>query len=224
VSLDLIFGTPGETFDIWQNDLREALAAGPQHVSTYGLTFERGTAFWKRLIEGELGRLDEELERSMYAAAIDTLAAAGFEHYEVSNFARPAHRCRHNETYWSGDGYFAVGPGAARYTDGRREMNHRSTTTWLARVLAGTSPIAEGETLEPADRAREMLVFGLRRLQGVERWEFFQRTGFEINQLVGEPLERFVGLGLLSDDGQRVKLTREGLFVSDAIWPHFLRA
>jgi len=224
VSLDLIFGVPGETLDLWQADLAEALALAPDHVSTYGLTFERGTAFWRRLLEGEFGRLDEELERSMYAAAIDALVAARFEHYEVSNFARTGHRCRHNEVYWSGASYFAVGPGAARFVDGRREMNHRSTTTYLKRVLAGQSPVAESETLAADDRARERLVFGLRRLAGVERTEFASQTGYEIDALVGEPLARMVAHGLLDDDGRNVRLTREGLFVSDAIWPHFLRA
>ena len=112
VSLDLIFGTPGETLDVWQHDLQSALALEPQHVSTYGLTFERGTPYWSRLLAGELQRLDEETERAMYALAIDSLATAGFEHYEVSNFARPGRRCRHNEVYWSGDCYYAVGPGA----------------------------------------------------------------------------------------------------------------
>lgn len=223
VSLDLIFGVPGETLGTWQADLAAALALAPHHVSTYGLTFERGTAFWSRLLEGELGRLDEELERSMYATAIDTLSAAGFEHYEVSNFAQPGHRCRHNEAYWTGQGYFAVGPGAARYVDGRREMNHRSTTTYLKRVLAGQSPVADSESLEPADRAREALVFGLRRLAGVDKLDFAARTGHDLKRLVGEPLQRMVALGLLEDDGVHVRLTRDGLFVSDAIWPHFLR-
>jgi oxygen-independent coproporphyrinogen-3 oxidase len=223
VSMDLIFGVPHETLNIWRADLAAALALSPDHVSTYGLTFERGTAFWSRLLEGELGRLDEELERSMYAGAIDTLCTAGFEHYEVSNFARAGHRCRHNEAYWSGASYFAVGPGAARYVNGRREMNHRSTTTYLKRVLAGQSPVAESETLPLDDRARERLVFGLRRLAGVERAAFAVDTGYEIDALVGEPLARMVSLGLLKDDGCRVRLTREGLFVSDAIWPHFLR-
>ncbi len=217
VSLDLIFGVPGETLDVWQADLAAAVEQQPDHVSTYGLTFERGTAFWSRLLQGELGRLDEELEREMYATAIDTLTAAGFEHYEVSNFARPGHRCRHNETYWAGEGYFAVGPGAARYVNGRREMNHRSTTTYLKRVLAGESPVAESETLEPADRAREMLVFGLRRLEGIERDAFVAKTGYDLEPLVGPELAKMTALGLFEDDGRRVRLTREGLYVSDAI-------
>ncbi len=223
VSLDLIFGTPGETLDVWQHDLRSALAMEPRHVSTYGLTFERGTPYWRRLLAGELQRLDEETERAMYALAIDSLTAAGFEQYEVSNFARPGQRCRHNEVYWSGEGYFAVGPGAASYVDGRRAMNHRSTTTYLKRVLAGQSPVAESETLAPADRARELLVFGLRRLEGVDRRQFAERTEYELDSLVMPQLAELVAHGLLSDDGQRVKLTRAGLFVSDAIWPKFLR-
>jgi oxygen-independent coproporphyrinogen-3 oxidase len=222
VSLDLIFAAPGETPAEWQADLEAALALVPDHVSTYGLTFERGTAFWSRLATGQIGRQDEESERTMYASAIDTLTGGGFEHYEVSNFAQPGHRCRHNEAYWSGASNFAVGPGAARYVNGRREMNHRSTTTWLKRVLAGQSAVADCETLPPADRAREMLVFGLRRLAGIERRAFADQTGFELDALVGDALARMVSLGLLADDGSRVRMTREGLFVSDAIWPHFL--
>ena len=177
VALDLIFATPGETLDQWLADVDAAIALEPEHVSTYGLTFEHGTEFWNRQQHGELRAADEEFEREMYAAVIDRLTAAGFEHYEVSNFARPGRRSRHNQAYWSGDGYFAAGPGAARYVDGVRETNHRSTTTWLHRVLAGESPVAEREQLEPESRARELLVFSLRRIEGVSRREFAGEVG-----------------------------------------------
>jgi oxygen-independent coproporphyrinogen-3 oxidase len=128
VSLDLIFGVPGETLVDWQADLRKTLDLAPDHVSTYGLTFEKGTQFWNRKQRGELVEIDEGLERDMYLAAIDMLTAEGFEHYEVSNFAGPECRSRHNETYWSGRSYFAAGPGASRYVDGRRETNHPTST------------------------------------------------------------------------------------------------
>jgi oxygen-independent coproporphyrinogen-3 oxidase len=223
VSVDLIFGTPSETLCQWQDDLRTAIALGPDHVSTYGLTFERGTTFWNRLQHGTLARLDEELERDMFAAAIDMLAAAGFEHYEVSNFARPGHRCRHNEVYWAADGYFAAGPGAARYVAGRREVNHRSTSTYIKRVLAGQSPVAEAEELSPADRAREALVLGLRRMAGIEREPFARRFGYPINDLAGETIRHLTNLALLVADGQRIHLSREGLFVSDSIFGQLLR-
>ncbi len=223
VSLDLIFGVPGETLDTWRRDLTTAIELRPQHVSTYGLTFERGTNYWSRMLSGELARLDEDLERGMYALAIDMLTAAGYQHYEVSNFAQLGHHCRHNEAYWAGDGYFAAGPGAARYVDGRREMNHRSTTTYLKRVFAQQSPTAESEALPPEDRARELLVFGLRRIAGVWREGFAERSGYSLDELIGPPLAAMVEHGLMTDDGQRVALSRAGLFVSDAIWPRFLR-
>jgi oxygen-independent coproporphyrinogen-3 oxidase len=222
VSLDLIFAVPGETVDVWLNDLRSALELEPDHVSTYGLTFERGTAFWSRLLKQQLVPADEELQRSMYEAAIDVITASGFEHYEVSNFARPGHRCRHNEVYWTGRGYYAVGPGASRFVNGRRETNHRSTTSYLRRVLAGESPTAECEQLDPPDAARERLVFSLRRLEGVDRTEFARETGYAIDDLVGAALGKYEQLGMLQIEGPRIRLTREGLLVSDAIWPDFL--
>jgi oxygen-independent coproporphyrinogen-3 oxidase len=222
VSLDLIFATTGETLSDWESDLDAALALKPDHISSYGLTFERGTAFWMRRLRGQLDEVDEELQRDMYALAIEKLTAAGFEHYEVSNFARPGCRSRHNETYWAGDGYFAYGPGAARYMNGVRETNHRSTSTYLKRMLAGQSPVAEREKLAPEARARELLVFGLRRMEGVSRHEFTARTGMALDALLCPPLQKFVELGLLYDDGEHIRLTREGLFVSDAIWPDLL--
>jgi oxygen-independent coproporphyrinogen-3 oxidase len=223
VSLDLIFGAPGETLDQWQADLDAALELEPDHVSTYGLTFERGTRFWSRKLHGELAQLPEEIERDMYALAIDRLIAAGFEHYEVSNFARPGHRCRHNEVYWAGAEYFAAGPGAARYVAGRREVNHRSTLTWIDRLERGQSPVAESETLDAEDRARELLVLALRRREGIARDEFQRRTGHEIDALVGRELARYTDLGLFAEEHGRLVLTRKGLYVSDAIWPAFLR-
>ncbi|MCI0492241.1 MAG: radical SAM family heme chaperone HemW [Planctomycetes bacterium] len=222
VAIDLIFATSGETLNQWHADMEGALAIEPDHVSVYGLTFERGSAFWGRRKRGELVEVDEELQREMYALAIDRLTAAGFEHYEISNFARPGRRSRHNETYWSGAGYYAAGPGAARYVAGIRETNHRSTTTYLHRVLAGDSPVAEREQLNPEARARELLVFGLRRMEGVARHDFNDQTGFQIDALVAAPLKKFMAAGLLADDGEHIRLTRHGLFVSDALWPEML--
>jgi len=223
VSLDLIFAAPEQSLAQWLADLSQAIALETQHVSTYGLTFEKGTTFWTRKERGLLDQANEDLERDMYLSGIDTITQAGFTHYEVSNFARPGFRCRHNEAYWAGDSYYAAGPGAARYVDGRREMNHPSTTTWMKRVMAGESPVNESETLEPSDRAREAAVFGLRRMEGLDRAVFAAQTGFELDKLLGPALVRHVETGLLADDGRHVRLTRAGLMVSDAIWPDFLR-
>jgi oxygen-independent coproporphyrinogen-3 oxidase len=224
ISIDLIFGVPDESSADWKQDLHAAIALAPDHVSTYGLTFEKGTSFWSRLSHGELARTEEETDRQMYEAAIDTLTTAGFEHYEVSNFARPGHRCRHNENYWFGGQYFAAGPGAARFVGGVRQTNHRSTTTYITRVLSGQSPVAETEQLSPEDAARERLVFALRRLEGIDTQQFARATGFSIETLGGEALPRLIDLGLLEHSRSRLRLTRQGLMVSDAIWPEFLRA
>ena len=138
------------------------------------------------------------------------------------------HACRHNETYWAGDEYYAAGPGAARYVEGRREVNHRSYTTWMRRVLAGQSPVAECERLEPEDRAREALMLGLRRTSGVSTAAFRQRFGFDPGELIGASWTTLATAGLWEaverDDGDRqLRLTSEGLLVSDSIWPLILR-
>ncbi|QDT67896.1 Oxygen-independent coproporphyrinogen-III oxidase-like protein [Planctomycetes bacterium MalM25] len=222
VAADLIFAAPGETLDAWRDDLAAVTELGSSHVSTYGLTFEKGTTFWSRRGRGDLHELEDDLQRAMYELAIDRLVDAGFEHYEVSNFARPRARSRHNEAYWTGREWFAAGPGAARYVAGVRETNHRSTFTWLRRVEAGESPVAEREELSAREIAHERLVFGMRRLEGVNRRDFAESTGYEIDTLAGEAIACFVGAGLLMDDGAVIRLSREGLMVSDSLWPDLL--
>ena len=222
VSLDLIFGVPGETRPVWQRDLESAVALKPDHISTYGLTFEPGTKYYRQLQRGDLASLGEEVEREFYLAAIDQLTAAGFEHYEVSNFAQPERRCRHNQVYWRGQEYFAVGPGAARHIDGERSTNYRSTTTYLNRVLSGKSPVAEQERLDGEARARERLVLGLRMLEGIDCHAFKRATAFDVEALAGEALVKFRQLGLLTKVADRIRLTRQGLLVSDSLWPDLI--
>jgi oxygen-independent coproporphyrinogen-3 oxidase len=222
VSLDLIFAAPAESLALWHADLEAAVSLAPVHLSTYGLTFERGTSFWNRRHRGELSTADEEIERAMYESAIDRLILAGFDHYEVSNFAQPGKRCRHNEAYWLGQSYYGAGPGAARYLDGVRSMNHRSTTTYIRRVLAGRSAVAESERLDPRDRALELLVFALRRTEGVERAWFQTRTGMELDSLVGGLIQELASRRLMIDSKAGIRLTREGLLLSDGIFARML--
>ncbi len=221
-AVDLIFASPGESLATWERDLRMLIARSPQHASTYGLTWEKGTRFWSQKNKGKLAELDEELQRTMYLRGIALLGEAGLEHYEVSNFARPGERSRHNQVYWRGDGFYGFGPGAARYVDGNRSVNHRSTTTYLQRVLEGKSPIAESESLNPESRARERLVFALRMLEGVDLAAFERATGFSVEHLAAGALEGMIQRGLLQHLDGRLRLTRQGLLVSDSIWPYFL--
>lgn len=222
VAADLIFAAPGETLSDWQRDLSIAIDCGCDHISTYGLTYEKGAPFWARLQRGQVTQATENLEREMYEAAIDTLTDAGYEHYEVSNFSRPGHRCRHNLTYWQGDEYYAFGPGAARFVGGWREMNHRSTTTYLKRLESGQSPAAERERLDSRSQTIERLVFQLRMMDGVDIEAFEQRSGFSIAQLAGQPIDEFTKMGFFERSGGRLRLSRAGLLVSDSIWGYLL--
>ncbi|MCH8828934.1 MAG: radical SAM family heme chaperone HemW, partial [Planctomycetes bacterium] len=194
-SLDLIFGVPGQSLNGWQDTLDEALSLAPLHVSTYGLTFEKGTAFWSRRQKGSLVTVPEETERAMYAAAMDTLTDAGFEQYELSNFAKPGRRCRHNEMYWNHQPFWGFGPGAARYIDGERRINHRSVTTWIKRTLAGESAVGETERLSAEDLARERLVIGLRKTAGIDCREFERKTGYTPWQLASAAISRHLETG-----------------------------
>jgi oxygen-independent coproporphyrinogen-3 oxidase len=217
VSLDLIFGVPGQTLEDWRSDLDRALALEPDHLSTYGLTYEKGTRLWKQRQKGQVRPLDEENELAMYLHALDALEAAGFEQYEISNHARPGQRCRHNQVYWANEAYFGFGLGAARYLEGRREVNTRSIDQYLRRSLAGEPTAFQSEILTPEERAKETMALQLRRAEGIHRHAFREQTGFNLDGLSGSALTRNINRGFLDDDRVSVRLTRQGKCVADAI-------
>ena len=217
VSLDLIFGAPGQTEAEWRADLAGALALAPDHVSTYGLTYEKGTPLWKRRRRGQVRPLDEDAELTLYQTAIDVLAAAGLEQYEISSFARPGRRCRHNEVYWANEAYFGFGMGAARYVRGRRELNTRDLKTYIRRALSGEPATFQSEELAAEERARETMAVQLRRAEGIDRAAFRVQTGFELEEAASAALGSLIGQGLLADDGRSVRLTRPGKYVADGV-------
>jgi oxygen-independent coproporphyrinogen-3 oxidase len=223
VSLDVMTAAPGQSLAAVEADLEAAIGLGVDHVSVYCLTWEKGTAFETQRTKGLVQPVEESLERAMFEAAIDRLEAAGFEHYEVSNFARPGGRCRHNEAYWDCRPWEAFGPGAARFDGRTRLTNHRSTTTWMSRVLAGVDATGDVDAMTAEEAARERLVVGLRRREGVGRAAFRAASGFDIDTLAGPSLAGWIDRGLAVDDGVRLRLTREGLLVSDALWAGVLR-
>lgn len=224
ISFDLIFAAPGSTAESWASDLDRALEFEPNHISTYGLTYEKGTPLWKDRERGAVKALDEEVELKMYSHAIDRLMGAGFRHYEISNFARRGFQCRHNMRYWANEAYYGFGVGAARYIDGRRELNVRDTRMYLKKVLSHESPTFQSERLEPQDRAFETIGTQLRRHEGIDRYRFEDQTGFELNDLVGERLETLMMRGQVDDDGRHVALTRQGKYLADAIIEDLMKA
>jgi oxygen-independent coproporphyrinogen-3 oxidase len=217
VSLDLIFGVPGQTVADWNKDLAAALAFAPDHVSTYGLTYEKGTPLWKRREQGAVEPVAEDDELAMYTLAMERLVGTGFEQYEVSNFARPGRRCRHNETYWANQAYFGFGVGAARYVEGRREVNCRNTADYIRRVLAGQPATFHSERLPPEESARETAAVQLRRAEGISRSQFREQTGMDFDRLTAGRAAGLTGEGLLEDDGTSVRLTLRGRCVADGV-------
>ncbi len=217
-SFDLIFGVPGSTLDDWRADLDAALALAPSHLSCYGLVYEKGTALWKQRTAGSVHEVGEEVERTMYEMTIDRLAESGLHQYEISNFARPGHECRHNLVYWANDPYFGVGVGAARFVDGDRSINTREINAYLNRIESGGDPTGPTERLDHEAHARETAVLMLRRtIEGIDRQDFRERTGFDLDALASEAIAKHVRWGLLDDDAQRVRLTREGIFLADGV-------
>src|SRR5205823_12578675 len=142
--------------------------------------------------------------------------------YEISNFAVPGHESRHNLVYWANDAYFGVGLGAARYVRGVRSSNTRDLPSYLRRIESGEEATGPTEALDPEARARETAVLMLRRtVLGIDRDDFFRRTGFDLDALTGDALARSASRGLLEDDGRRVRLTSEGLFLADSVMCEF---
>ena len=184
VSMDLIFAAPQETLLQWQTDLAAALALHPDHLSTYELTYEKGTQFWNRLQRGGLEVSGEDLRADMYEHSRQQLEQAGWEHYELSSFCKPGHQCRHNQSYWNGNDYFAFGPGASRFVNGTRSTNHQSTLTYMKRLEAGQNPTAQTEQLTGVAAARERLVVGMRMLKGVNVQLLESSTGVAFNEIL----------------------------------------
>src|SRR5258707_630769 len=154
---------------------------------------------------------------------MDVLGQAGFEHYEISNFALPGYCCRHNQVYWANHAYHGFGVGAARYVDGVRELNTRDTRTYIQRLNTNQSPTFQSERLEPRERAIETIAVQLRRADGIRREEFLAQTGFVLDDLIGVKIDDLAAQELLRDDGQAVTLTRRGKCLADAIVESLMR-
>lgn len=222
VSIDLIFAAPGETVESWNRDLDTAMQLPIQHLSTYSLTYEKGTSFWNRRRKGELCDLGDDVEVDMYALARSRTSKSGLNQYEISSFARDGFRCRHNMTYWRGDGWFAAGPGATRFVGGKRETNHRSTTTYLKRVATGKGTIAETETITPEVLAKERAAFGVRMIDGVSLRTIQASTGYDVREICSAAIRTSTDEGLIQDQNDVISLTEQGILFADTVASRFL--
>ncbi len=213
VNLDLIFGIPTQTPEMWQRSLAATIALGPEHISAYNLTYEEDTEFFRRFVSGEL-RQDNEADARLFETTADTLAAAGYEPYEISNFSRPGRECAHNLAYWDASDYLGLGPSAFSTVGERRWANVRDTALYNERVHLGESAADVHEDVPPAMRQAESIAFGLRTNRGVAA---------ETLRAWPDQVAEFAALGLLeTTPGARVLLTRKGRLLADTVAEAFI--
>jgi len=224
VSVDLMFGVPGETVDEWRSDLERALALRHDHLSCYNLTFEPGTKLHHAMEQGRVQPNDEEADRAMFLHTRERLAAAGFDAYEISNFAGRGGPSRHNDHYWRQGDYVGVGPGASSHRQGVRWTNLKPVESWAKAALAGLPAAGSAETLRPRQRAAEAIWLGLRRRDGVDLASIGARLGVDVERAFGAIRDRHVAAGALARDGRGIRLTAAGLLLADRVSGDFLGA
>ncbi len=218
VSLDLIFGLPGQTLSAWEAQLLETVRLGGNHLSCYQLTLHEGTIFGKRRESGLMTEMGEGCQADLYAMTHRIMGAADFEGYEVSNFALPGHRSLHNLKYWTGAPYLGLGPGAHSF-DGRsnRWWNRRKLRLWQREVERGRRPVEGEESLTARQRAFETLMLGMRTADGVDLAEIEKRFQVEVIAPNADSLDHLEAEGLISRQADLIAPTPAGMAVADAL-------
>jgi oxygen-independent coproporphyrinogen-3 oxidase len=222
VSLDLMFAAPGATEQSWQRSLDAAVGLRVEHISTYGLTIEAGTPYARWFERDPRAFADENLEAELYRMAIETLGAAGFEQYEISNFARPGFRSAHNANYWANGEYVGLGVGAASYLGGRRFTHTRDLEQYVTAAREQRPIPGESEELTGAARLGEATMLALRTREGVDVQAFGERYGFDFLSHYAGVLDELASVGVLCVDPPYVRLTERGRFVANDVVQAFI--
>lgn len=222
LSLDLIFGVPGQTPSSWEASVRAAIDLRPDHISTYGLTIESGTPYAQWHEREPQAFASNDLEAEQYRIAIEQLQRAGFEQYEISNFARPGHRCFHNLNYWKNGDYLGLGVGAASYLDGVRKVHTRDLGAYISAAMAGEPIPGDAERLLGAARAGEAAMLALRTGEGVELDSFRERYGIDFLSSYERPIQELKSAGMLEVTPTHVRLTSAGRFMANDVCGEFI--
>jgi|UniRef100_UPI00404B1B28 oxygen-independent coproporphyrinogen III oxidase len=223
VNLDLMFALPGQSEAEWVADITEALRLAPDHLSTYCLTFEEDTALWVKLSQGRV-KLDPEHEAKLYESTWSRLATAGYEQYEVANFARPGHQCRHNLNTWHMHEWVGLGPSAASQHDGWRGGNVADLARWQSLLSEGKRMTEDRLGLTPAQLAEDALIFGLRMNAGVAVAHWRQRAPSAPWAAVDARINDLLGDGLAVFSGENLILTSRGRLLADAVGLEMMEA
>lgn len=216
LSIDLIYGLPGQTPEAWEENLRQAIRLGTPHLSAYHLTYEEGTALYKRLQAGQVEPVDEEVSVTLFHILTERMAEAGFQHYEISNFARPGFHARHNSAYWTGKPYLGLGPSAHSYNRTSREWNVASLPLYLRGIESG-QPATERETLDLSTRYNDFIITGLRTMWGISLDKLRTEFGEALLAYCQKQARPYIQRGLLRQENDRLALSQAGILLSDGI-------
>ncbi|WP_278598984.1 radical SAM family heme chaperone HemW [Bacteroides nordii] len=222
ISIDLIYGLPGETAERWEHDLTQAIALNPEHISAYHLIYEEGTPIYKMLQQHRVSEVDEESSVYFFSSLIDRLTTAGYEHYEISNFCRPGYHSRHNTSYWQGIPYLGCGPSAHSFNRREREWNIASLNKYLQGIESGERA-CETEILDTTTRYNECIITSIRTSQGLSLTKLKEEFGTELWQYCLSMAAHSIKNGMLEERGDNLRLTRKGIFISDSIMSDLLK-
>jgi len=223
INVDLMFGLPGQDLADWQRTLQEVIAWGPEHISCYSLIIEEGTFFGELHAQNALPLPGEEAELAMFRYAMDALGEAGYDHYEISNWARPGYASQHNRIYWLNGEWLGLGPGAHSQWRGERFANERLPQVYAERLRGGQLPVAWRETVDQATAEEDTVILGLRLRDGVDADAFARRFGKSLDEVFAREIARLLELGLVEWRGSRLRLTDKGLPVANQAFQAFLR-
>ena len=221
ISIDLIYALPGQTMEQVKDNVAKAIALDIPHMSLYSLILENHTVFMNRMRRGKLPLPKEELEAEMFEYIIAELERAGFEHYEISNFSKQGFESRHNLMYWDNAEYYGIGAGASGYVDGVRYKNHGPIRHYLKAVEEGSARINE-EHLSQREQMEEEMFLGLRKKSGVSMARFEEKFERSFQELYGAIVKDLIQQGLMQVEGDRVRMTKRGLFLGDTVAERFI--
>ena len=215
ISIDLMFGFPDETVENWKCDIEQALSLGVQHISAYSLMYEEGTILYKLLEEGKIKEISEEVSLEMYETLITLLTQAGYEHYEISNFALPGYRSKHNSSYWKRVPYLGIGAAAHSYNLTSRQWNVSDVKLYIK----GNNIVEDSELLDSTERHNDLITTALRTREGIDLDLLSETDKLFLTKAASKSIEQ----GNLIIENNHLHLTRKGLFISDAVMVELIK-
>lgn len=221
LSIDLMFGLPGQSLETLENSVNEALRLDLQHYSIYGLKVEENTLFHTLFQRNELPLPEEDDEVKMFEFIMSTLKSNGYEQYEISNFARPGYASKHNKIYWHNESYYGLGAGAHGYTKGFRHVNEKGVQAYI-NATNEQLPYIENNLISVEEAMEDFMMVGLRMLKGITHKHFREQFGLELEQIFGTSLQRMVRKGLLEQVEEGYRLSPQGIFLGNEVFGEFI--